>query len=191
MFFLYIFKGYKILLWDTKSFWPSLKAIIPNMNKLSKAVNNCNNEEDMWTYLKNSNATSVSGEILQFFFIRKNLTCKKLLISRFFLNVFFRCLSIRRFIFKYPIHRYNVGDLITVRKFFDFWWFLNLTQHFWLPYLKKDGLKWPKMGRGNVRLHCTHHLELSMAAKIKFIIKIEKKEKKFILLYIMLILVLF
>ena len=60
-------KGYKILLWDTKSFWPSLKAIIPNMNKLSKAVNNCNNEEDMWTYLKNSNATSVSGEILQFF----------------------------------------------------------------------------------------------------------------------------
>jgi len=54
-------KGYKILLWDTKSFWPSLKAIIPNMNKLSKAVNNCNNEEDMWTYLKNSNATSVSG----------------------------------------------------------------------------------------------------------------------------------
>ena len=115
-FFLYIFKGYKILLWDTKSFWPSLKAIIPNMNKLSKAVNNCNNEEDMWTYLKNSNATSVSGEILQFFFIRKNLTCKKLLISRFFLNVFFRCLSIRRFIFKYPIHRYNVGDLITVSK---------------------------------------------------------------------------
>ena len=84
MFFLYIFKGYKILLWDTKSFWPSLKAIIPNMNKLSKAVNNCNNEEDMWTYLKNSNATSVSGEILQYFFIRKNLTCKKLLISRFF-----------------------------------------------------------------------------------------------------------
>ena len=122
--FIYIFKGYKILLWDTKSFWPSLKAIIPNMNKLSKAVNNCNNEEDMWTYLKNSNATSVSGEILQFFFIRKNLTCKKLLISRFFLNVFFRCLSIRRFIFKYPIHRYNVGDLITVRKFFDFVFFI-------------------------------------------------------------------
>ena len=137
------------------------------------------------------------------FFWKKEFNLQKLMISRIFLNVFFRCLSIRRFIFKYPIHRYNVGDLITVRKLFyfvffiffwgggHFWWFFNLTQHFWLPYIKKDGLKWPKMGRGNVRLHCTHHLELSMAAKIKFIIKIEKKEKKFILLYIMLILVLF
>ena len=59
-----------------------------------------------------------------FFLIKKNFSCKKLLFHESFLNVFFRCLSIRRFIFKYPIHRYNVGDLITVRKFFDFVFFI-------------------------------------------------------------------
>ena len=48
-------KGYKILLWDTKSFWPTLKATIPNQ---SKAVNHHPTDEDMWTYLKNSNAGS-------------------------------------------------------------------------------------------------------------------------------------
>ena len=56
-------KGYKILLWDNKTFWPLLKAIIPNQ---SKAVTtnefevgpSCTNDEDMWTYLKNSNAGS-------------------------------------------------------------------------------------------------------------------------------------
>ena len=90
--FLYIFKGYKILLWDTKSFWPSLKAIIPNMNKLSKAVNNCNNEEDMWTYLKNSNATSVSGEILQFFFYKKKFNLQKTFDFTIFLKCIFQVL---------------------------------------------------------------------------------------------------
>ena len=58
------------------------------------------------------------------FFLKKEFNLQKLMISRIFLNVFFRCLSIRRFIFKYPIHRYNVGDLITVRKFFDFVFFI-------------------------------------------------------------------
>jgi hypothetical protein len=62
-------KATKVLLWDTKSFWPTLRSIIPSpptvSNSISptKAVNHDTEDEDMWTYLKSSsNKNNGSGD---------------------------------------------------------------------------------------------------------------------------------
>ena len=57
--------GRKILLWDTKSFWPSLRATIPPSTiSRSPAVNNQSvSEKDTWTYVRKSgNDSSLSTQ---------------------------------------------------------------------------------------------------------------------------------
>ena len=55
-------QGRKILLWDTKSFWPSLRASIPPSTiSPTKAVNKSNPDEETWTYVRKTEAAA-SGD---------------------------------------------------------------------------------------------------------------------------------
>ena len=56
-------QGRKILLWETKSFWPSLRASIPPSTiSPTKAVNPNNPDEETWTYVRKAEAAAASGD---------------------------------------------------------------------------------------------------------------------------------
>ena len=58
-------QGRKILLWDTKSFWPSLRATIPpsTISRSSQAVKKSeSSEKDTWTYVRKNNGCTGGGD---------------------------------------------------------------------------------------------------------------------------------